>query len=130
VIQPVTTPVAAAPNFGSFYEWNRSGKAKQPYCFQVNGEELFAFAGIWDCWRDRNGAALETCSILTTTANSVTRVVHDRMSVILDRGSFEQPYSADQVKCYPVSTRVNNVIHDDEDCSRPADPAGIQHDLF
>jgi putative SOS response-associated peptidase YedK len=27
-----------------FYEWKRNGKEKQPYCFQVNGGELFAFA--------------------------------------------------------------------------------------
>src|SRR5580700_3040608 len=30
-----------------FYEWSRTGKAKQPYCFEVNEGELFAFAGIW-----------------------------------------------------------------------------------
>lgn len=130
-----------------FYEWKRSGKAKQPYCFEVNDGELFAFAGIWDCWRDRNGTAVETCSILTTTANLVTRSVHDRMPVILDRISFElwldpgmrdivlaskllKPYSGRPMNCYPVSTRVNNVIHDDEDCARPADSVGIQDDLF
>jgi putative SOS response-associated peptidase YedK len=50
-----------------FYEWQRTGKAKQPYCFEVNEGELFAFAGIWDRWRDESGKAVETCSILTTT---------------------------------------------------------------
>ena len=121
-------------------------KARQPYCFEVNGGELFAFAGIWDCWRDRNGTAVESRSILTT-ANLVTRSVHDRMPVILDRSSFElwldpgmkdvalaskllKPYGAGPMMCYPVSTRVNNVIHDDVDCSRRADPARIQDDLF
>src|SRR5271166_1030761 len=34
-----------------FYEWVRTGKTKQPYCFEVNGGELFAFAGIWDRWK-------------------------------------------------------------------------------
>jgi len=28
-----------------FYEWRRTGKTKQPYCFEVNEGELFAFAG-------------------------------------------------------------------------------------
>jgi putative SOS response-associated peptidase YedK len=41
-----------------------------------------------------------------------------------------KPYSAQPMKCYPVSTWVNNVIYDDEDCSRPADPADIQDELF
>lgn len=31
-----------------FYEWKRTGAAKQPYCFEVNEGELFAFAGLWD----------------------------------------------------------------------------------
>src|SRR5207247_1569579 len=49
-----------------FYEWQRVGKVKQPYCFEVNDGELFAFAGIWDQWRDARGNAIESCSILTT----------------------------------------------------------------
>jgi hypothetical protein len=27
-------------------EWERSGKTKQPYCFEVGEGELFAFAGL------------------------------------------------------------------------------------
>jgi putative SOS response-associated peptidase YedK len=38
-----------------FYEWRRTGKAKQPYCFEVNDGELFAFAGIWERWKDPSG---------------------------------------------------------------------------
>ena len=36
-----------------FYEWQRNGKTKQPYCFEVNDGELFAFAGLWDRWRNQ-----------------------------------------------------------------------------
>jgi putative SOS response-associated peptidase YedK len=50
----------------------------------VNEGELFAFAGIWDRWKDPSGTTVETCSILTTTPNAVTSAVHDRMPVILD----------------------------------------------
>ena len=39
----------------AFYEWRKDGKAKQPYCFEVNDGELFAFAGIWDRWKDPRG---------------------------------------------------------------------------
>src|SRR6266852_4924077 len=35
-----------------FYEWVRNGKSKQPYCFEVGDSELFAFAGLWDRWRN------------------------------------------------------------------------------
>ena len=67
-----------------FYEWKRTGKTKQPYCFELNEGELFAFAGLWDGWKDPNGNWIRTCSILTTTPNAVTSAVHDRMPVILD----------------------------------------------
>ena len=39
----------------AFYEWKKDGKAKQPYCFEANDGELFAFAGMWDRWRDPSG---------------------------------------------------------------------------
>ena len=50
-----------------FYEWQKTGKVKQPYCFEVNGGELFA--GLWDCWKDSSGQWIKSCSILTTTPN-------------------------------------------------------------
>src|ERR1700685_3245186 len=66
----------------------RTTTGKQPYCFQVNDGGLFAFAGLWDRWRDGSGGWVETCSILTTTPNPVTAAVHDRMPVILDQDSY------------------------------------------
>jgi putative SOS response-associated peptidase YedK len=58
-------------------------KTKQPFCFEVNQGHLFAFAGLWDRWRDPSGNCIKTCSILTTTPNAVRSGVHDRMPVIL-----------------------------------------------
>ena len=72
-----------------FYKWKRIGKSKQPYCFEVNEGDLFAFAGIWDRSKDASSNSVETCSILTTTPNAVTAVVHDRMPVILDLDSYD-----------------------------------------
>jgi putative SOS response-associated peptidase YedK len=63
--------------------------ANQPFCLEVNEGALFAFAGIWDHWRDSRGNAIETCAILTTIPNSVTAPVHDRMPVILDPDSYD-----------------------------------------
>jgi hypothetical protein len=57
------------------------GKTKQPHCFEVNGGELFAFAGLWETWKDPGGKILETCSILTTTPNAVASAIHDLMPV-------------------------------------------------
>ena len=70
-----------------FYEWKRDGKTKQPFCVEVNEGELFAFAGLWDHWKDSSGQWIKSCSILTTTPNAVTSTVHDRMPVILNPDS-------------------------------------------
>jgi putative SOS response-associated peptidase YedK len=130
-----------------FYEWLRTEKAKQPYCFEVNGGELFAFAGIWDRWKGASGKAIETCSILTTTPNAVISPIHDRMPVILHPDNYDvwldpgmtnvsaasellKPYDARLMRCYPVSTRINHVANDDEECSRPVELAQIQNRLF
>jgi putative SOS response-associated peptidase YedK len=130
-----------------FYEWQKTGKAKQPYCFAVNDGELFAFAGIWDRWNDANDKPLETFSILTTTPNAVTSSVHDRMPVILNPDNYDlwldpgmkdvatvwellRPCDARLMRCYPVSTRVNNAVNDDEACSRAPESVGLQDRLF
>jgi putative SOS response-associated peptidase YedK len=90
---------------------------------------------------------METCSILTTTANSVTRIVHDRMPVILNPDSYDlwldpgmkdvsavsellRPYDARLMRCYPVSSRINSAVNDDEECSRRVEPVVVQHHLF
>ena len=116
----------------------RTGKVKKPYCFEVNDGELFAFAGIWDHWRDQNSNIVATCSILTTSPNAVTSAVHDRMPVILDPDSYDiwldpgmrdlttvsellKPYDAQLMRCYPISTRINHVANDDEECSAPVE---------
>jgi putative SOS response-associated peptidase YedK len=130
-----------------FYEWSRRGKAKQPYCFEVNDGELFAFAGLWDRWRDPSGQWVKSCSILTTTPNAVTSSVHDRMPVILDPDSYDlwldpemtnveavlemlKPFDARLMRCYPVSTRINYVANDDAECSAPVERTESQAGLF
>jgi putative SOS response-associated peptidase YedK len=117
------------------------------YCFEVTGGDLFAFAGLWDGWKDANGNWVKTCSILTTTPNAVTSAIHDRMLVILHPDSYDlwldpgmqnvaamaellKPYYGRQMRCYPVSSRVNHVGNDDEECSRPLDITEAQNRLF
>jgi hypothetical protein len=34
------------------------------------------------------------------------------------------------MRCYPVSTRVNHIVNDDEECSRPVEIAEGQNRLF
>ena len=113
----------------------------------MNEGELFGFAGLWDGWKNAEGQWIKTCSILTTVPNAVTSTVHDRMPVILDRDSYDlwldpgttdaqvvsellKPYDGRLMRCYPVSSRVNHVGNDDEECSRPAEITEAQNRLF
>jgi putative SOS response-associated peptidase YedK len=132
-----------------FYEWVRNGKTKQPYCFEVNDGELFAFAGLWDGWRDPQGDVVESCTVLTTTPNSLLADIHDRMPVILHPDHYDlwldpafrnatavsemlKPFDATVMRRYPVSTRVNQVQNDDADCAIPiaTDSSPSQAQLF
>jgi putative SOS response-associated peptidase YedK len=109
--------------------------------------ELFAFAGLWDRWKDATGKSVETCSILTTIPNAVTSAVHDRMPVILDPDAYDvwldpwmtnvsavsellRPFDARLMRCYLVSIRVNSTMNDDEECSKPVELAQTQNSLF
>jgi putative SOS response-associated peptidase YedK len=131
----------------AFYEWKRTGASKQPYCFEVNEGEWFAFAGLWEGWKNAEGQWIKSCTILTTVPNAVTSTVHDRMPVILHPDSYDvwldpgmqnvaavsellKPYDAKSMRSYPVSTRINHVANDDEECSRPVELAQIQNRLF
>jgi putative SOS response-associated peptidase YedK len=128
-----------------FYEWKRSEKAKQPFCFEIDGGRLFAFAGLWECWKDPTGQWIKSFSILTTTANAITAPVDDRMPVILDPSDYDlgldpgmkdptvvsallKPYGA-AMRAYPVSSRINHVANDDPECSAPVE-AQVQDGLF
>jgi putative SOS response-associated peptidase YedK len=130
-----------------FYEWKRSGKTKQPFCFEVKDGELFAFAGLWDRWRAPDGNMLESCTILTTTPNRLLADIHDRMPVILVPADYDlwldpgmndaaaaldllRPFDAPLMRSYPVSARVNAVANDDAECAAPISLPPVTASLF
>ena len=112
----------------SFYEWKGTGKNKQPMRILLRSEEPFAFAGIWETWRDKTQPEAEpisSCSIITTVPNSLVEPIHDRMPVMLprelepdwldpnnqDTGLLREillPYDPGLMKTYDVSTLVNS----------------------
>jgi putative SOS response-associated peptidase YedK len=116
-----------------FFEWKTIGKLKQPYWIRVKGARVFAMAGIWSRWRSPDGAPVDSCSVITTTPNTMIEAVHDRMPVILEEKDWAlwldpaitarerlepllQPLAAEKMSMDPASTRVNSVAHDDPEC--------------
>ncbi|SVE37329.1 uncharacterized protein METZ01_LOCUS490183, partial [marine metagenome] len=66
-----------------FYEWLNIGKTKIPMRITLKSDEPFGFAGIWDSWKSPSGEIVTSCSIITTTPNSVVKPIHNRMPVII-----------------------------------------------
>lgn len=119
-----------------FYEWQRTEGKKQPYYFQLQDKQPFGFAGLWEQWHDSEGEQIDTCTILTTSANSLMAPVHDRMPVILKPEDYDlwldvqvqdpkmlqpllQPYSTEAMTAYPVSTIVNSPKNNTPECVAP-----------
>ena len=112
-----------------FYEWRRTSKARRPMRIVLRSGEPFAFAGLWESWRDPQRDIVRSCTIITTMANDLVRPIHDRMPVILPREmeSFwldhdeqdsqllEQvlvPYPSGLMDAYDVSPLVNRPGND------------------
>jgi putative SOS response-associated peptidase YedK len=112
---------------GFFYEWQKlDAKTRQPYAIAHKDEDLFAFAGLWETWRDKaNGQMLESYTIITTDPNELMESFHDRMPAILDPKDYERwlapaepshlpvdllrPYPAEKMKAWKVGNDVGNV---------------------
>lgn len=119
-----------------FYEWHVEDKHKQPYYIRARGDEPLLLAGLWDYW-ERDDQALETCTIVTTAANSAVAKVHDRMPALLTLEGAQQwlnPKIHDPkqleallapieppLKIYKVSAQVNKPINDGPQLIEPAD---------
>lgn len=111
-----------------FYEWQktRGDSTKQPYLIQLKSRTLFAFAGLWERWKDsETDETIFSCTILTTAANPVIEPIHHRMPVILspqdydhwldpsyyNPGSLESLLvtgSSEQLDAVAITSAVNN----------------------
>jgi putative SOS response-associated peptidase YedK len=86
--------------------------------------ELFAFAGLFDIWRDADENELWSYTIITTTPNELVAPIHRRMPVIVRRDdeqvwlgdaaaparlrSLLAPYAADAMEAFAVSQALHN----------------------
>ncbi len=86
-----------------FYEWKKlDAKTKQPYAFLMSDEAPFAFAGLWDAWKEPDGGWLQSFSIVTTDANELMTAVHTRMPVILHSNDYGRWLSGEVTEQPPV----------------------------
>lgn len=126
-----------------FYEWVDRDEGKRPYRVAFEDDRPFAMAGIHSRWEpptrqtglgefgDGGASAdpdpVDTFAIVTTEPNDLIADLHHRMAVILApdaestwlHGPVDEaldlldPYPADDLTAYPISTRVNDPTVDD-----------------
>lgn len=121
----------------AFYEWPKEGKpSKQPFAFEMLDGGLFAFAGLWDAWKDSSGHWLQSFAIVTTDANELMSRIHPRMPVILqprdydrwlDREATDQlpldllrPFDSEAMEMYAANPKVGNVRNNGPELLRMA----------
>ena len=116
-----------------FFEWQTTDAGKRPYHIHQPVNALFAFAGLWEHW-EHDQETVYSCTIITTVANDKIAPIHNRMPVIITPDDYNRwldkntavveivdflaadTYRAMQIT--PISTRVNNPLHNDESCLR------------
>lgn len=110
-----------------FYEWQKiDAKTKQPFAIGLRDDSLFAFAGLWERWKDKaKDQVFETYTVLTTDPNELLEPIHNRMPVILAPQDYQRwlepgepthlptdllrPYPAEEMKAWKVGSAVGNV---------------------
>jgi putative SOS response-associated peptidase YedK len=122
-----------------FYEWKREGKVKRPFKIHLKDDAIMSIAGIWETWCARTSEARSSFSIVTTSANSLMKDIHDRMPVILSRNEEDEwldpevheperlrrmlkPSPSEMMSAVEVSPLVNSAKNNSPDLLVPASP--------
>jgi len=128
----------------SFFEWRKVGEARVPVRVRLKDHAPFAFAGLWDLWRDatnEDAPPVKSCTIVTVGANELVAPIHDRMPAILKREDEERwldparrdpkdlagllaPFAPEAMELYAVSPKVNDARNKGPECIEPAAAIG------
>jgi len=121
-----------------FYEWKGQKGDKQPMFITLPDKKPFAFAGLWETWKDKEApdSIYKSCTIITTQASDSMRDIHHRMPAILKPEIYEtwlDPANQNvtelnqilkneiitELTSYPVSREVNSIRRNDPSCIEP-----------
>jgi putative SOS response-associated peptidase YedK len=118
-----------------FYEWKKTTQGKTPMCIRLKNNDLFAMAGLWDCWKDAEGRNVHSFCIITCEANDFMKPIHQRMPVIFTQNqerlwlddqasetvvkSMLKPLDSSFLHAYEVSNKLNNPRNNFEEVSLP-----------
>ena len=117
-----------------YYEWRKKGEYKEPYYF-YHKNSLLLFAGLWTSW-EKSSKIINTYTIITTTAFSEIKHIHNRMPLIINpididkwlRGNKKQlnlnyylanHHNQKNLDYIQVSSFVNSVNNNSKKCISP-----------
>lgn len=123
----------------AFYEWQKLGaKDKRPFAIAMKDGGLYAFAGLWERWKDPGDDIwLETFTIITTDPNELMAPLHNRMPVIIPRVDYDRwlgsdanedhslpldllrPFPAEEMVAWRVGDDVGNVRNNTAELIEP-----------
>jgi putative SOS response-associated peptidase YedK len=129
-----------------YYEWQSSGKIKQPYFIFPRDREPIGFAGLMETWLGPNGEELDTVAIVTTAASADLAALYHRVPVTIVSDDFGRWLDCGHVDAeeaatllvppgegvfawHAVSTQVNHVANDHPQLILPISEAEIAAEL-
>lgn len=122
----------------SYYEWKKDPEGRTPMRILPESGRLFAMAGVYQPFKEKDGSTTHRCAIITTEANPDVSQIHHRMPLILARTEEEawvrpenhgrtdflktllEPPEDGILGHYPVDPLVNNPSNDTEACIQEA----------
>lgn len=121
-----------------FYEWKKleGSERKLPFYIRLIHQEIFAFAGLFERWENKQGEPLFSFTIVTTAANSLLQPLHERMPVILNPADYDawlnplnedkaalqgllRPYATEDMSVFRISPEVNKTSNDHKGLIEP-----------
>jgi putative SOS response-associated peptidase YedK len=125
-----------------FYEWTGPKGKRRPFLLRPRQDQLIAFAGLYERWRDQQGGEIDTVVILTCPANHTISPLHDRMPVVLAPECFEAwldvkqttpeaalklllPPSDDLLEAIEIHPKINDSKRDEPGIQEPLGPSPL-----
>ena len=123
-----------------FYEWRKEGGGRnspqRPFLIRRISGEPMGFAGLYETWSDPAGGEIDTACIVTTRANALVDLLHDRMPAILEPENFSawldveeveaakaaallKPAPEEALELVEIGPAVNHYINDDPGVQAP-----------